>query len=120
MSLNVFRYLVVLMLAGFWIWVIGGLGLFSISIAVLLLGTLLFSLNCKWADMISSVIFGLGLAASVAFVLEDCMKAESCWASGYEEPFSFPIQRLFITLWALYVLVLVNIALTLRYATRIR
>ena len=120
MSILLFRYWVVLMLAGFWIWVIGGLGLFSISIAVLLLGTLLFSLNRKWADLISSVVFGLGLAASVAFVLEGCVKAESCWASGYEEPFSFPIQRLFIILWALSVLVLVNIALTLRYAKRIK
>lgn len=70
--------------------------------------------------MISASVFGLGFVASVAFILEGCIKAESCWASGYEEPFAFQIQKLSIGLWALSILVLTTIILTLRKSKRIK
>lgn len=48
MSLKLFRYFVALLLMGFWIWVVCDQGLFSIPIALMVAGTILFALNLRW------------------------------------------------------------------------
>ena len=80
-GLTTVRYLVVLLLAAFLLWVVLWLGLFSIAVAIFTAGAVLFSSNRKWSDWISFVIFGFGVIASLAVIGRSCLIAESCWDS---------------------------------------
>ena len=77
-GLTLLRYVVVLLLAAFLLWVVLWLGLFSVGVAIFIAGTVLFSLNRRWSDWISLAVFGFGVIASLVVVGRSCIINESC------------------------------------------
>ncbi len=113
-KLAIFRYLTLGFLSTFLIWVVFGLGLLSIGIAIFGISTFLLSLNRRWTDYIALLIFTFGFITEVTYMLDRCLKYEQCWKTIYERSINPDMTTLFLFLSVLSVSVVVCASLSVR------
>ncbi len=78
-----------------------------LPIALLLIGSILFTLNRKWADYISFSIFIFGFFASITYKIDYCLKNEPCWDSVYYNLVTNEIESFYTFLSGLILLFLI-------------
>ncbi len=72
-----------------------------LPITLVLIGSVLFTLNRRCADYISFSIFIFGFVVSITYKIDHCLKSESCWESIYTSLANDKIELTYIFLSSL-------------------